>query len=278
MEALFAGGFNAASGGPMPTPPDSSKDWVWYIYSNGTVGTEDYFAGSMLIWDSTQQAFRALTSPTFFDIRGKSDEATRWPTWGEVTSKPTDIVHYDAENDITVRMIHSTYPTQSAIPNGSGMSFRVNSTDDNLTRFATADAVKDFLGTMRDSTRLSGKTLDEVKFETRSNLVPVSQTINGYRLDKPVTLTAADFGLANVANYGNTSSPLGTSTTLYATQRCAYEASAAPRLADERKRIIDISEANPAPNAPDGIYIKLDKSARTFSYQVKSEGILYTHA
>lgn len=278
MEALFAGGFNAASGGPMPTPQDSAKDWVWYIYSNGTVGIDDYFAGSMLIWDSAQQVFRTLTSPTFFDIRGKSDEATRWPQWGEVTDKPDNIVYYDAEKDIAVRMVHSSYPTQSVIPKDSGIGFRVNSTDDDLCRYATSDALKDFLGTMRDSTRLSGKTLDEVKFETRANLVPVSTTINGYRLDAPINLTAADFGLANVANYGNTSSPAGTSTTLYATQRCAYEAALAPRLEEERKRIIDISDKDPAPDAPDGIYIKLDKGNQTYSYQVKSEGILYTHA
>lgn len=278
MEALFAGGFNAASGGPMPTISDTAKDWFWFIYSNGTVNTVDYFAGSLLIWDSTQQAFRTLDAPTFFQIRGKSDEATRWPTWGEVTDKPDDIVHHDSENDITVRMVHSTYPTQSMIPKGAGISFRVNSGDDNLTRFATDEAVKTFLGTMKDSTRLAGKTLDEVKFETRANLVPNSLTINGYRLDRPVTLSAADFGLGNVANYENTSSPAGTSTTLYATQRCAYEASAAPRLADNRKRIIDISEADPATDAVDGIYIKLNKSASTFTMQVKEGGILYSHA
>lgn len=278
MEGLFAGGFNAASGGPLPTVSDTAKDWFWFIYSNGTVDGTDYFSGSLLIWDSYQQAFRTLDAPTFFDIRGKSDESTRWADWTEVTNKPTTLVNYDAQGDITVRMVHSTYQNQSMIPRGSAISFRVDSANDNLTRFATADAVKDFLGTMRDSTKLSGKTLDEVKFETRLNLVPNSLMINGYRLDGNINLTAGDFGLANVANYGNTSSPAGTSTTLYATQRCAYEASAAPRLADERKRIIDISELAPAPDAPDGIYIKIDKSTRTYTELVKVDGVIYNKA
>lgn len=278
MEGLFAGGFNAASGGPLPTVSDPTKDWFWYIYSNGTVDGTDYFAGSMLTWATSTQAFDRLESPTFFQVRGKSDEATRWAEWNEVTSKPTNIVYYDTDKDITVRMVHSTYATQSAIPKGSGISFRVNSDTDNLTRFADVGATKDFLGMVRDSYKLNGKTLDEVKFETRTNLVPNSLTINGYRLDGNITLSAGDFGLVNVANYGNTSSPTGTSTTLYATQRCAYEASAAPRLADNRKRIVDVSELDPDPTAPDGIYIKYDKSARTYTEQIKIDGILYTKA
>ncbi|RJK82754.1 pyocin knob domain-containing protein [Vibrio cholerae] len=62
-------------------------------------------------------------------------------------------------------------------------------------------------------------------------------------LNKP---TAADVGLGSVPNYAATNSYEGTSTSLLATQRAAYDAAAAPRLEAERKRKITYGTTAPA--------------------------------
>lgn len=277
MQALFAGGFNASTALSLPTPPLSVNDYFWYVTEKGSVDNLNCPKGSLLSYEGSSKGFTIMPPQNFTEIQGKSDEATRWATFAEVTDKP-DLVVRDDEGDIDVRMVHSSYPTQSVIPEGAGISFRVNSKDDNLTRFADRDALIEFLATVKDSTRLSGKTFDEVKTEARKNLVLNTLTINKKPLNAPVELNAADVGLGNLPNYSETSSPSGTSTTLLATQRCAYEASSAPRLADERKRPMFYVNAAPAPDAPDGIYVLFDKSARTFTMSIKHEGIMYAAA
>ena len=191
--------------------------------------------------------------------------ATRWPTPQEVGATPEDIgalparakavdseqlegmspsaaaaintvVSRDSSGDSEFRMIKSTYQSQAVVPEGSSVAFRINNTDDSFVRFVSRGGLINWLGKVSDSNMFAGKTYDQMLTVARQGLIPDTATINGYSLAVPVNLTAADTGLGNVANYGNTSSCEGESTTLYATQKAVHDAARAPTLETERKR------------------------------------------
>lgn len=273
--SVYFGVYDASSG---VLPPLPTQTGFWSISVAGTLNGTQYAVGTNLVYDTTVAAFykEAGVNPEWNLIQNIPEAATRWAKYSDLTEVPDTIVNKDADGDIQVRMLRSAYPSQSAIPRGSSVAFRVNSGMDNFTRYGDVEALREFLGTVRDSEKLGGQTADKIKEDARSNLVPQSLTINKKRLEGPIEIDKYDVGLGNVPNYKETSSPAGTSTTLLATQRAAYEASAAPRLADERKRIIDISSSAPNSDANDGIYIVLDKVAKTFSIRLKSEGLWYT--
>lgn len=168
------------------------------------------------------------------------------------------IAQRDASGDLTARMFRMKYPTQSSVGSTTaGFCFRVNSTNDNFMRIVDRAGMLDWMGRVHDSTRFLGKTLDTVKAETRAGLIPDTRTVNGKRLNANIRISAADVGLGNVPNYASTNSPSGTSTTLLATQRAAYDASAAPRLADDRKRKITKSTNAPTGGSNGDLWIQL---------------------
>lgn len=165
----------------------------------------------------------------------------------------------DATGDLSARMFKSNYQTQSEIgADTAGIAFRMtHETSDNYVRFVSKAGLKDWLGTMKDSTRFQGKTLDTVKAETRTGLVPDTITINNKRLNTPIAINAADVGLGNVPNYAATNSYKGTSTTLLATQKAVYDASAAPLLEADRKRKITKSTLAPSGGSDGDLWIQL---------------------
>lgn len=172
---------------------------------------------------------------------------------------PETVPVRDANSDIEVRSVRTSLQTQSTIGRASaGVAFRLAADDDNLLRFADKTAVINWLARVKDSEKLSGQSLDKIKEDTRAGLVPDSVTINEKRLTGPISLTAADVGLGLLANYGHTNSYTGTAENLYATQKAVYDAAAAPRLAEERKRKITFGTADPiAAGAVEGdIYLK----------------------
>lgn len=172
---------------------------------------------------------------------------------------PETIPARDANADIDVRSVRTTLQTQSEIgSNWAGIGFRLAADDDNLLRFADKTAVINWLGKVKDSEKLQGKSLDKIKEESRTGLVPDTITINEKRLTGPIELNAADIGLGLVSNYGNTNSYSGTAENLYATQKAVYDAAAAPRLEEDRKRKITHGTADPVPTgAVEGdIYLK----------------------
>ncbi|AHK11869.1 tail fiber protein [Vibrio phage CHOED] len=167
---------------------------------------------------------------------------------------PSTVVVRNANGDVNTRTINTTLQTQSEIgEDTAGIAFRLK---DGLLRFANKTGLINWLGRVNDSTRFLGKTLDEVKTETRAGLIPDTRTVNGKRLNANIVVTQGDVGLGNVANFGNTNSYAGTSTALYATQKAAYDAAAAPRLEAERKRKITHGTAAPSGGADGDIYLQ----------------------
>jgi hypothetical protein len=176
-----------------------------------------------------------------------------------IVATADSIPQRDVMGDITTRCFRSTYQTQSEIGNDdAGIAFRLASgTGDNYIRFVNKDGLHDWLGRVKDSTRFLGKTLDQVKTETRAGLVPDTITINNKRLNANISITAADVGLGNLPNYGHTNSYAGTSTALLATQKATYDAAAAPRLEAERKRKITKSSSAPSGGSDGDLWIQL---------------------
>lgn len=171
------------------------------------------------------------------------------PTAGSVAQR-------DSTADISARMFRSTYPTQTTATDAAGICFRTNSAADNHMRFINKDGMHNWLGRVKDSTLFLGKTLDTVKAESRAGLVPNTVTINGKRLNANQTITKGDVGLGNVPNYAHTNSYNGTSTSLLATQKAAYDAAAAPRLAADRRRKITTGTAAPTGGTDGDIYLQ----------------------
>lgn len=170
---------------------------------------------------------------------------------------PETIVERDGSGNITVRNIRTSQQSQSVIPAGSSMTFRVNNTTDNHNRYASRGAVLDWLGTVLDSSKFEGRTLPEVRNELRYGLVPCSLTINNHRLDSSFSLTPSDMGLGNLPNFAAVSGIEGQSTSLLATQKAVYDAACAPFLAGDRKRRVTISKDPPVLAGEDGeIYIQ----------------------
>ena len=173
-------------------------------------------------------------------------------------SLPNTVAIRDVNSDVTVRSIRFNYPSQSVIPDGSSVAFRVNSDTDPMLRVASRSAVINWLGRVNDSDKLFGKTIQELREELRFGLVPTSTTINGHRLDSSFNLNAADVGLGNVPNYPAVSGVEGQSTTLLATQKAAYDASSAPNLEPERKRRVTFGTSPVSGLAEEGeIYIQI---------------------
>lgn len=191
--------------------------------------------------------------PATAQAKDSSTLRTKRPTPDPI---PTTIAERDKNGDISARLFKSSYPSQSEIPSGSSIGFRVNNTTDTVGRYASLDALKDFLGTVKDSTLFNGKTLATVKAEARAGLVADTRTVNGKRLNANIEITKGDVGLDNVPNYGATNSPSGTSTALLATQKAAYDASAAPRLDDDRKRKTTISDQDPTGGSDGDIWLQ----------------------
>ena len=168
------------------------------------------------------------------------------------------LVSRDGDADVSVRTIRFNHPSQSVVPEGSSMAFRVSSDADNYLRVGSHDAVVNWLGRVNDSDKLYGRTIQELKEEIRSGLVPSSITINGHRLDSNFSLTAADLGLGNTPNYPAVSGYNGQSTTLLATQKAVYDASFAPNLGPERKRLIMVGTTAVSGLGEEGqIYIQI---------------------
>ncbi|ASV43639.1 tail fiber protein [Vibrio phage JSF12] len=201
--------------------------------------------------------YHAGNKPTATDIgalpsNGKAADADKLDGYNSSLSADANTVAVrDGSGDIAVRLIRSEYPTQSEIGSAdAGIAFRIASgssgSSDNYTRFVNKSGLVNWLGRVNDSTLFLGKTLDTVKSETRAGLVVDTVTVNGKRLNANVTITAADVGLGNVPNYAATNSYSGTSTSLLATQKAAYDAAAAPLLEAERKRKITYGTAAPS--------------------------------
>lgn len=223
--------------------------------------------------------------PDWDSIGNKPETATRWPTVQELNIRPADIGALGAANKAKdserlegmlpssdnspstipvrdefgmcgFRSITLNYQSQSELPDGGSVAFRVNNVDDTMLRFVSRDGLVEWLGQVNDSYRFAGRTIDQVITSARVGLVADTATVNGKSLSGPVEITAADVGVGNVANYGNTSSCGGQSTTLYATQKAAYDASFAPALSDERKRRVFYTNKPLAPEEGD-IFIRL---------------------
>lgn len=249
----FAGYWDA-SAGLAPTPPPNDSFWV--IIQEGSMRGSFYEEGSCMVYQGGTFSKADGFTTNWQAIVNKPDYATRWVKWGEIPDKPVgtelenNIAIRDSDGDLEARRFKSTAYSQSAIPSGASLSFRVNPNDDNYIRFASRLAVVDWLQTVNDSYHLEGRTIDDITTLARQNVVLNDVTINKKPLTGPVELDAADVGLGNVPNYAATNSASGTSTSLLATQRAAYDAASAPLLADDRKRKITIS--NLQPSASDG--------------------------
>ena len=171
---------------------------------------------------------------------------------------PTSVPARDDTGDGFYRTIRTKYPSQSVIPKDASLAFRVDAEDNNYLRFASHPAVLEWLGTVKDSEALSGRTLSDLRQEVRFGLVPTSTTVNGHRLETSFYITAADIGLGNTPNFQAVSGLDGYSTSLLATQKAAYDAACAPRLEPERKRKVTVGKEVPLVPGEDGeIFILL---------------------
>ena len=171
---------------------------------------------------------------------------------------PSTIPARDVNSDVSLRTIRTSIQSQSEVPQGSSMAFRINNGADNHLRFASKSAIIEWLGKVLDSDKFAGRTLSEVREELRYGLVPDSLTINNHRLDTNFSLNAADVGLGNVPNFAAVSGYDGASTSLLATQKAVFDAASAPKLAPERKRKITIGTLVPTSGMEDGeVFIQI---------------------
>lgn len=246
--AVFAGYWDAYKG---TLPPAPQQDTFWIINREGVMDNVFYETGTALSYFSGQFWKTPGNRVDFSYIANAPETVQRWAKWGEVQGKPVgtnlenNLVQRDSLGDAEARLWKSKYPSQTEIPKGASLSFRVNTEDDYFIRFADRDAVVKYLGQALDSAKLEGKNLDEVRALSRNGVVLDTITINNKRLNQNINLNAADVGLGDVPNYPATNSAEGTSTSLLATQRSAYNAGSAPHLADDRKRKITVKQTEP---------------------------------
>lgn len=176
----------------------------------------------------------------------------------EVGVVADSIVQRDVNGDIRARLYRSSYNNQTtgSATAGAGICFRNDTDKDSFMRFLDKAGMLNWLGRVNDSSRLLGKTLDQVVAQARSGLVPTSRKVNNKPLSGNVTITKADVNLGNVANLAINHSSAGNSRNLYASQAAAYEAAAAPRLEANRKRLITQGTADPTGGVDNDIYIQ----------------------
>lgn len=171
---------------------------------------------------------------------------------------PDTVPVRDPNGDIFARMFNTTHPSVNTAPlPTASLAFRVDSVSDSYIRFLSLTGVRDWLGRVKDSEQLEGKTLDTIKRETRRGFVQDTLKINGKPLDTDINLTADDVGLGELPNYAATSSYKGTSINLLATQKAVYDAAAAPLLEADRKRKITTGTVAPADGEDGDIYLQV---------------------
>ncbi|MFZ7175496.1 hypothetical protein ACLSYX_11920, partial [[Pasteurella] aerogenes] len=112
-------------------------------------------------------AWKRIDGADWSEVRNKPAQATRWPTWSELTSKPANLVYSssfsasggtnnyvsrDGSGDIVARLLRATYNDQSTI--SGAIAFRVNNSTDNYTRYCNSPAaVRTWLGLHASATR-----------------------------------------------------------------------------------------------------------------------------
>lgn len=278
--AINYGYFDASSG---VLPPVPSAAGFWFISTAGTLNNLDFKPNDILVWTPTVGFYPELGLNDWGSLSSIPKKlldilaSNQWKN--EASSElplPNTLAKRDTNGDIEARMVKATYPSQTAIPLGSSVAFRVNSTEDNFLRTADVSALIKFLGRVNDSALLEGLTADQIRESTRKGLVLDTLTINNKTLQAPFSITKADVGLGDTPNYPATNSCVGTSTSLLASQRAAYNAASAPLLDDVQKRPIFITEDAPTVKSPDGIHFHIDKTNHTFQLVLKYEDLLYT--
>lgn len=217
------------------------------VISNPTSSTSQGSTPSSLVRKDTLDALTA-SDVGALPATGQAVNSAKLDGKSLTESATADtVVKRNSVGDVNARAFHSSKPTvPGPIADDSGICFRTNSTSDKMLRFVNKSGMLDWLGRVKDSTLFMGKTLDTIKSEIISTLVPKTRTVNKKPLSSDIEITKSDVNLGNVADYGITNSYSGTATNLYASQKAVYDAAAAPRLAFERQRYIHILPYEPS--------------------------------